>query len=146
MLALSPPLVDSVRAVTIIVLILLFSPLSSAGTAVWLGPGRLPVNPSLNPLNESIEGWILPSNETITSSAFSVEPLFAPAADNGSHWSVDTNPGFSTGAHNGTISQRDYGLTLATIDTIDQFSELILDERLSSTFGLVVTTPRFGSR
>ena len=123
MLALSPPLVDSMRAVTIIVLILLFSPLSSAGTAVWLGPGRLPVNPSLNPLNESIEGWILPSNETITSSAFSVEPLFAPAADNGSHWSVDTNPGFSTGAHNGTISQRDYGLTLATIDTIDQFSE-----------------------
>ncbi len=111
------------RAVTVIVLLLLFSPLSSAGTAVWLGPGRVPTIPSLNPLNNSIEGWILPSNETITSSSFSIEPVFAQAADNGSHWSADNTLGFSTGIHDETISQRDSGLTLAPIGTIDQLSE-----------------------
>ncbi len=124
MLTLSPPMVDSVRAVTTIVLLLLFSPLSSAGTAVWLGPGRVPTTPSLNPLNNSVEGWILPSNETVTSSSFSIEPEFAPAADNGSHWSADNIPGIiSLGVHDGTISQREIGLTLAPIGTIDQLSE-----------------------
>ena len=111
------------RAVTAIVLLLLFSPLSSAGTAVWLGPGRVPTNPSLNPLNNSIEGWILPSNETITSSSFSIEPVFAQAADNGSHWAADNTPGFNAGIHDGTLLQRDSGLTLAAIGTIDQLSE-----------------------
>ena len=116
-------MVDSMRAVTAIVLLLLFSPLSSAGTAVWLGPGRVPATPSLNPLNTSIEGWILPSNETITSSSFSLEPVYAPAADNGSHWAADNTPGYSAGIHDGTLSQRDSGLTLAAIGTIDQLSE-----------------------
>jgi len=111
-----------VRAVTTIVFLLLLSPLSSAGNAVWLGPGRVPTTPSLNPLNSSIEGWILPSNETITDSSFSLEPVFAPAADNGSHWSRDNTPGFSAGIHDGTTSQTDGGLTLEAIGTIDQFS------------------------
>ncbi|MGB1689714.1 MAG: hypothetical protein ACPHDM_03355, partial [Candidatus Poseidoniaceae archaeon] len=94
---------------------MLLAPWAAADVATWQGPVFSPDDAGLTPSNSTYEGFKIPTNSTISSSHFSVEPKWAPASDNGTVWSADSVNGFSKGTVNGTSYLTANGdLTLAT--------------------------------
>jgi hypothetical protein len=107
-----------VRQACVIVFLMLLTPWAAADIATWQGPSSSPNNSGPEPSNSTYDGFILPSNSTITDASFEVSPNWIDAEDNGSLWSSDSSGGFSTGDSNGTSYLTSNGeLTLAPIST-----------------------------
>ena len=106
------------RQACVIVFLMFLTPWAAADIATWQGPSSSPNNAGPEPSNSTYEGFVLPSNSTITGSSFEVAPSWVNSRDNGSLWSKDSPGGFSAGSSNGTSHLTSNGeLTLAPIST-----------------------------
>ena len=103
---------------------MLLSPWAAADIASWQGPGFSPDDAGIDPSNSTYNGFTIPTNSTISSSEFSVEPKWVNAEDNGTSWSQDPIEGFSSGVTNGTSYLTANGdLTLATNSTYGEMTD-----------------------
>ena len=119
-----PPTVDPIRQALLLTILMLLTPWAAADTSVWQGPSSSPDSWSLDPSNSTYDGFIVPSNFTITDSNFEIEPEWVEAGDNGTYWAPDAQGGFSVGVSNGTSSLNSNGdLTLATQSSYGQMTD-----------------------
>ena len=116
-------MVNPIRQAFILVFLMLLAPWAAADVATWQGPISSPDDAGQTPSNSTYDGFIIPTNSTITSSEFSIEPKWVEAEDNGTLWSGDGS-GFSLGDVNGTSYLTTNGdLTLATNSTYGQMTD-----------------------
>ena len=102
---------------------MLLAPWAAADVATWQGPSFSPDDAGLTPSNSTYDGFTIPTNSTITSSEFSIEPKWVESEGNGTLWSGDAS-GFSQGSVNGTSYLTSNGdLTLATNSTYGQMTD-----------------------
>ena len=115
---------NRIKQAFVLVFLMLLSPWAAADVATWEGPAFTPDDAGLNPSNSTYNGFTIPTNSTIASSEFSVEPKWVDADDNGTYWSHDMTTGFSTGLVNGTSFLTANGdLTLATNSTYGKMTD-----------------------
>ena len=116
-------MVNPIRQAFLLVFLMLLAPWASADVATWQGPVFSPDDAGLTHSNSTYDGFTIPTNSTITSSEFSIEPKWVESGDNGTLWSADTS-GFSQGSVNGTSYLTSNGdLTLATNSTYGQMTD-----------------------
>ena len=117
-------LVERIKQAFALVVLMLLSPWAAADVAVWQGPTFSPDDAGFEPSNSTYNGFTIPTNSTISSSEFSVEPKWIDARDNGTFWSNDAVFGFSQGETHGTSFMTANGdLTLATNSTYGEMTD-----------------------
>ena len=117
-------MVNRIKQAFALVFLMLLSPWAAADIASWQGPGFSPDDAGIDPSNSTYNGFTIPTNSTISSSEFSVEPKWVNAEDNGTSWSQDPIEGFSSGVTNGTSYLTANGdLTLATNSTYGEMTD-----------------------
>ena len=103
---------------------MLLSPWAAADVSTWQGPSSTPDDAGTEPSNSTYDGFIIPTNSTITGAEFTVEPEWIYAEDNGTYWSGDSTTSFSQGQVNGTSYLTSNGdLTLATNSTYGEMTD-----------------------
>jgi len=119
-----PPSVDPIRQALFIAFLMLLTPWAAADTATWQGPITSPDSSGLSPSNSTYDGFVLPTNYTITESSFEVSPEWTEAENNGTYWAADSPGGFSVGDSNGTSYLNSNGeLTLAPLSSYGQMTD-----------------------
>ena len=114
---------------------MLLAPWATADISTWQGPSSVPDDAGLSPSNSTYDGFTIPTNSTISSSEFSVEPKWVEAEDNGTYWSPDMVSGFSGGSVNGTSYLTANGeLTLATNSTYGEMTDFETSEPQFATW------------
>ena len=94
---------------------MLISPWAAADVSTWQGPPSTPDDAGIDPSNSTYNGFVIPTNSTITGAEYTLQPKWIEAEDNGTFWSSDSTNGFSKGQANGTSFLTSNGdLTLAT--------------------------------
>ena len=63
-------MVNNIRQVLALVVLMLLSPWASADISSWQGPNFTPDDAGLTPSNSTYDGFIIPTNSTISSSSF----------------------------------------------------------------------------
>ena len=117
-------MVDPIRQALFIAFLMLLTPWAAADTATWQGPITSPDSSGLSPSNSTYDGFILPTNYTITNSSFEVSPEWTEAENNGTYWAADSPSGFSVGDSNGTSYLNSNGeLTLAPLSSYGQMTD-----------------------
>ena len=120
-------MVNNIRQVLALVVLMLLSPWASADISSWQGPNFTPDDAGLTPSNSTYDGFIIPTNSTISSSEFSLAPHWTRAPDNGTYWAQDSVTDFSSGQLSGTTYlTTDGDLTLATNSSYGQMTDFEL--------------------
>ena len=117
-------LVNPIRKALILVALMLLSPWAAADVSTWQGPISAPDDAGIDPSNSTYDGFVIPTNSTITGAEYTVQPKWIDAEDNGTFWSSDSMNGFSKGQVNGTSFLTSNGdLTLATNSTYGKMTD-----------------------
>ena len=115
---------NPIKQALVLVTLMLLCPWAAADVSTWQGPSSAPDDAGLNPSDSTYDGFIIPTNSTITGSEFTVEPRWVNSEDNGTSWSRDSSNGFSLGQTNGTTFLTSNGdLTLATNSTYGEMTD-----------------------
>ena len=130
-----PPVVDPIRQAYFLVILMMLMPWASADVSHWQGPESTPDEVGLSPSNSTYDGFVIPSNSTITGAEYNIAPQWVEAPDNGTIWSTDTGNSFSAGVSDGTSSLTSAGdLRLSPKSTYGEMTDFEASKPQFSTW------------